>query len=152
MLRLIIFNALLLGSCGYAWFRGRSDERTVAVVSLGASLASLALISSFQTLYSSLEIGVLTVDIATLAAFTYVALRSERFWPLWISGLQLTTSVAHFFKVIDPTLLPIAYSAAARIWSYPILVILAVGTWRSQRRRHNQNEHERSEERRVGKE
>ena len=82
------------------------------------------------------------VDIATLAAFTYVALRSERFWPLWISGLQLTTSVAHFFKVIDPTLLPMAYSAAARIWSYPILVILAVGTWRSQRRARDQNHQE----------
>ena len=142
MLRLLIFNALLLGSCAYAWFRGRSDERLVAAICLVASLASLALISSFQTLYSSLEIGVLTVDIATLAAFTYVALRSERFWPLWISGLQLTTSVAHFFKVIDPTLLPIAYSAAARIWSYPILVILAVGTWRSQRRARYENHQE----------
>ena len=134
MFRLIIFNALLLGSCGYAWFRGRADERVVAAVCVIASLASLALISSFATLYSDLEVGVLLVDIATLAAFTYVALRSERFWPLWVSGLQLTTSVAHFLKVIDPTLVPIAYSAAARMWSYPILIILAVGTWRSQRR------------------
>ena len=134
MLRLIIFNALLFGSCGYAWFRGRSDERVVAAVCIIASLASLALISSFATLYSDLERGVLMVDIATLGAFTYVALRSERFWPLWISGLQLTTSVAHFLKVLDPTLVPIAYSAAARMWSYPILIILAVGTWRSQRR------------------
>jgi len=134
MLRLFIFNALLLGSCGYAWFRGRSDERLVAAICLAASLASLAVISSFRTLYSSLELGVLMVDIATLAAFTFVALRSERFWPLWVSGLQLTTSVAHFLKIIDPTLVPIAYSAAARMWSYPILIILAVGTWRSQRR------------------
>ena len=134
MLRLILFNALLIGSCGYAWFRGRADERVVAAVCIIASLASLALISSFATLYSDLEVGVLIVDIATLGAFTYVALRSERFWPLWISGLQLTTSVAHFLKVLDPTLVPIAYTAAARMWSYPILVILAIGTWRSQRR------------------
>lgn len=134
MLRLIIFNALLLGSCGYAWFRGRSDERTVAAVCLGASVVTLAVISSFNTLYSNLEIGVLMVDIATLAAFTFVALRSDRFWPLWVSGLQLTTSVAHFLKVADPSLVPIAYSAAARMWSYPILIILAIGTWRGQRR------------------
>lgn len=134
MLRLVIFNALLLGSCGYAWFRGRSDERVVAAICLGASLATLAVLSSFQTLYSNLEVGVLAVDIATLAAFVFVALRSDRFWPLWVSGLQLTTSVAHFLKVIDPSLLPIAYSAAARMWSYPILIILAVGTWRGRRR------------------
>ena len=134
MIRLIIFNGLLFGSCGYAWFRGRADEKLVAAVCVIASLVTLAVLSSFQTLYSNLEYGVLSVDIATLGAFTYVALRSERFWPLWISGLQLTTSVAHFLKVMDPTLLPIAYSAAARMWSYPILIILAVGTWRSRRR------------------
>ena len=134
MIRLLIFNALLIGSCSYAWLRGRSDERTVAAICVVATLASLALISSFTRLYSNLEIGVLVVDVATLAAFTLVALQSERFWPLWVSGLQLTTSVAHLLKVIDPTLLPIAYSAAARMWSYPILIILAVGTWRSQRR------------------
>jgi hypothetical protein len=134
MLRLIIFNALLIGSCSYAWLRGREDERIVAAVCVTASLVSLAVLSSFRTLYSNVELGVLTVDMVTLAAFTYVALRSDRFWPLWVSGLQLTTSVAHFLKLFDPTLLPIAYSAAARMWSYPILIILAVGTWRSHRR------------------
>jgi hypothetical protein len=134
MLRLLIFNGLLIGSCAYAWFRGHADERVVAAICFIASLLTLAVISSFRTLYSNLEIGVLMVDIVTLAGFTYVALRSERFWPLWISGLQLTTSVAHFLKVVEPSLLPIAYSAAARMWSYPILVILAIGTWRSQRR------------------
>ena len=135
MLRLFIFSALLFGTCGYAWVRGRSDERIVALTCVTATIASLAVISSLTTLYSGLEVGVLIVDMATLAAFTFVALRSERYWPLWVSGLQLTTSISHLLKVIDPTLLPIAYSAAARMWSYPILIILAVGTWRSQRRR-----------------
>ena len=106
MLRQIIFNGLLLGSCGYAWFRGRTDERIVAAVCIIASFASLALISSFKTLYSNVEYGVLAVDILTLAAFTAVALRSERFWPLWISGLQLTTAITHLLRLIDPTLLP----------------------------------------------
>lgn len=134
MLRLVIFNALLLGACGYAWFKGRADERLVAAICVIASIVSLIVISSFASLYSGLEVGVLIVDLITLGGFTFVALRSDRFWPLWISGLQLTTSVAHLLKVVDPTLLPIAYSAAARMWSYPILIILAVGTWRGQRR------------------
>ena len=134
MLRLLIFSALLFGSCGYAWFRGRTDERFAALTCITATLASAAVVSSFPTLYSGLELGILLIDIATLAAFVFIALRSERFWPLWVSGLQLTTSIAHLLKVIDPTLLPIAYSAAARMWSYPILIILAVGTWRGERR------------------
>src|SRR5215212_4874742 len=134
MLRLIIFNALLVGSCGYAWFRGRSDERVVAAVCALATLFSFLLMYTSATYYSSVEIGLLAVDMSALAAFTYVALHSSRFWPLWVSGLQLTTSIAHLLKALDPALLPIAYAAAARFWSYPILIILAIGTWRGRRR------------------
>ena len=80
--------------------------------------------------YVGVEVGVLIVDAVTLAAFTFVALRSDRYWPLWVSGLQLTTSIAHLLKAIQPDPIPIAYAAAGRVWSYPILIILAVGTWR----------------------
>jgi len=80
------------------------------------------------------EGGALAVDLAVLIAFTFVALQSDRFWPLWVAGLQLTTSVAHFLKALDPHLIPQAYGLAVRFWSYPILVILAVGSWRAHRR------------------
>ena len=134
MLRVILFSALLIGACGYAWFRGRSDERLTAAVCIAASLASLVLMGPVRLRYSNIEIGVLAVDMLTLAAFTYVALRSDRFWPLWVSGLQLTTSIAHMLKALEPNLLPLAYAAAGRSWSYPILIILAIGTWRGQHR------------------
>lgn len=89
--------------------------------------------------YSSVETGILAVDILALLAFTYAALISDRFWPLWVSGLQLTTSLGHLFKVIDPKLLPLAYAAALRFWSYPILIILFVGVWRHQRRKDRED-------------
>ena len=76
------------------------------------------------------------VDLGVLAGFVVVALRSERFWPLWVAGLQLTTSIGHLLKGVDQDLLPRAYGAALQFWSYPILVILAVGTYRSHRRLH----------------
>lgn len=129
-LRLLMFHALLFGSCGYAWLHGRSDERLVAAVCIFANFASFTLRSH----YSGLELGVLAVDLLTLGAFTFVALRSDRFWPLWISGLQLTTSIGHVLKAVQPDLLPFAYAAALRFWSYPILIILVVGTWRGHRR------------------
>ena len=134
MVRLILFNALLAAACGYALWRGRTDERLTAIFCLLATLASIALVAPASQRYASVEVGVLTVDVVTLGAFTFVALRSDRFWPLWISGLQLTTSIAHFLKAAQPDLVPIAYAAAGRLWSYPILIILAVGTWRSSRR------------------
>lgn len=134
MIRLIIFNALLFGACGYALLKGKTDARIVAIICIIATFASSALKAPTSSSYSSVEWGVLAVDLFTFMAFTLVALSSDRFWPLWISGLQLTTSLGHLFKGIDATLLPLAYAAALRFWSYPILIILVVGVWRSQRR------------------
>jgi hypothetical protein len=129
----VIYTILLLGVCGYAFWRGRSDERVAATVCLMASAASLALLGPARLRYSGVEVGVLMVDLFTLGAFTYVALRSDRFWPLWISGLQLTTSIGHVLKAIDEHLVPIAYAAAMRVWSYPILLILGIAVWRGRR-------------------
>ena len=84
--------------------------------------------------YSVVERSDLAIDATMLAAFIVIALRSDRFWPLWVAGLQLTISISHLLKAIQPDLLPIAYGVAERFWSYPILIILAAGTWRSQRR------------------
>jgi hypothetical protein len=130
MTRLILFNLLLFGSCGYALLRGTRDAQIVAIVTLFASFASYALFSR----YTDVESGVLVVDLQTFAAFTAVALKSDRFWPLWISGLQLTTSFGHLIKAWEDQLVPLAYAIALRSWSYPIQIILAVAVWRSQRR------------------
>ena len=134
MLPAYFYWLLLLAITGYALWRGRSDERIVAAACLVASLITYAVLSPRLMRYSQVEIGVLVVDIGVLAVFTAVALQSRRFWPLWVAGLQLTTSVAHFLKAVDPDLLPHAYGVAARFWSYPILLIIAVGTWRGDRR------------------
>jgi len=129
-----VFRILLLATCGYALWRGRSDERIVALVCLVATLASRVAFSPLHVRYTNIETGLLLIDLGVLAAFIFVALRSPRFWPLWVAGLQLTSSTAHLMKAIDENLLPMAYGAAIALWSYPILIILAIGTWRGQRR------------------
>lgn len=131
----LLYWSILLLSCGYAMIRGRADERMVAGVCIAASVISVAVLSPMSVRYSTIEEGEMAVDLVVLAVFLLVALRSDRFWPLWITGLQLTTTLAHMLKAVDFKLLPFAYGAAERFWSYPILVIIAVGAWR-QRRRH----------------
>ena len=136
--RLLIYRALMFGVCGYAIVRGKTDARLVGLAFLIGDLATLALRTRFAGSYQSVEVNVLILDIIAFLAFTYAALISERFWPLWIAGLQLTASFGHLFKAIDANLLPLAYAAALRFWSWPILIILGVGTWRSQRRSHRE--------------
>ena len=129
-----LYWLLLTITCGYSLWKGRSDERMAATVCIVASVVSVLVLSPLAKRYSGVETGELTVDLLVLAAFTYIALRSERFWPLWIAGLQLTASMAHILKSIEIGLMPEAYAAATRIWSYPILLIIAVGTWRNHKR------------------
>ena len=135
MLSPLQYFVVLFAVCAYAFMRGRSDERTVATICVIASVASVAVISPLASRYSQVEAGVFIVDLATFAGFTFVALRSERFWPLWVAGLQLTTLMSHAFKLGRLDLMPQAYAAAARFWVYPIFVIIVIGTWRSHRRR-----------------
>jgi hypothetical protein len=132
--RILLYRLLMYGVCGYALFRGRTDARIVGGVFLIGNFATLSLRSHLVTQYSSVEASVFIIDVICLVAFTYAAMISDRFWPLWVSGLQLTTSFGHVLKRIDSELIPLAYAAALRFWSYPILIILAVGVWRSQRR------------------
>ena len=134
MLGPFIFGPLLLAVCFYAWWRGGSDERIVAATCLAGTVATLLAVSPLHRRYSGVEEGLLLVDLAVLAGFVTVALRSNRFWPLWVAGLQLTTSIGHMLKGIDQDLLPRAYGAALQFWSYPILIIVAVGTYRRHRR------------------
>jgi hypothetical protein len=130
MIRVILFDTLLFGICAFAFVRGGWEARVVAAVCVVANFASYAVVSH----YAAVEKGVLIIDLLTFLAFTGVALLSDRFWPLWVSGLQLTTSMGHLLKGIDADLVPIAYAAALRFWSYPILIILAAGVWRHHRR------------------
>ena len=139
MLSPIVYHVLLVAVSAYAFLRGRSDERMAAAICIIATIATRLVLSPVTSRYSGIEFGVFVVDLLTLAGFVAIALRTDRFWPLWVAGLQLTTLVAHMLKAIKIDLLPHAYAAAGRFWVYPIFLIIVVGTWRShQRRLHEQ--------------
>lgn len=135
MLSPLTYYVILFAVCAYAFLRGRADERIAAATCVAATFATNVVYNP-PGAFSGIEFGVLAVDGATFAAFTYLALRSDRFWPLWVAGLQLTTLVAHALKAVELDLMPQAYAAAARFWVYPIFLIIVVGTFRNHRRAH----------------
>ena len=126
-----IFRILLVLIVLYAFLRGGREERIVAALCLAGAVLSKLVVSPLTERYGEMELGVLVVDISLFAGFVAIALRSERFWPLWVAGLQLTTIVGHFMKALNEELFYRSYGAAIGVWSYPILLILLVGTWRS---------------------
>lgn len=129
-----LYYAILFLVSVYAFVRGRTDERIAAATCILATIAT-NLVYDYRTGFDAVELGVFLVDVGAFAAFTFLALRTDRFWPLWIAGLQLTTVIAHGLKAIQLDLMPQAYAAAARFWVYPIFLIIVIGTWRGARRR-----------------
>jgi uncharacterized membrane protein len=134
-----LFRLMLLLVAVYAFVRGNRDERQVAIVLVTGVVATTVALSPVTHRYNGLETAVMLVDIAVFTGFFWVALRSERFWPLWIAGLQLTTIIGHLLKAIDVHLFARAYGAALSFWGYPIVLILAIGTWRGARRAQRQS-------------
>jgi hypothetical protein len=133
MVRVILFWLLLLMSCGYALWRGRKYERIAALVFVTATVLSF-IGHSPHARYVAIEASDLIIDTSVLVAVVAIALASDRFWPLWVAGLQLVDSTSHLLKAVDADLLPQVYGAAERFWSYPILLILFIGAWRQQHR------------------
>ena len=129
------FFRIMLGIVALsAFWLGRRDERIVGITLVLGVIATHLVISPVAHRYSGVETPVMLVDVAVFLGFLWVALKSERFWPLWIAGLQLTTILGHLMKFIASDLVNRAYGAALVFWSYPIVLILAIGTWRTYRR------------------
>jgi nicotinamide riboside transporter PnuC len=129
-----LFRVLLVLVALYALLRGKRDERQVGLIFVIGVIATELVLPPARERFASVETRLMIVDLAVFAGFLWVALRSERFWPLWMAGLQLTAILGHVLKAIDVELFARAYAAALVFWAYPMLLVLAVGTWRNERR------------------
>jgi len=74
------------------------------------------------------------VDVALLIALCIIALRANRWWPVPVAGCQLVAVLVHAAKLIDAGMIPNGYAFLVTIWSWPMVALLAVGTWTYRRR------------------
>ncbi|HET9637763.1 MAG TPA: hypothetical protein VFP12_00980 [Allosphingosinicella sp.] len=130
----LFFDVVLLLCCGYAFWRGGPPERIGAAIFIAGVLFTRVAVSGAATRYSSIEAGVLIVDVAILSALLVLALRADRLWPLWVAALQAIGAAGHAVKLANPEVIRWAYAFALAFWSYPMLFLLAFGTWNHQRR------------------
>jgi hypothetical protein len=124
---LLIYLVILLSCCGYAIrFGGKSEVYGAAIMVVGSFLTP-AVGYLFDSRWTSTEFGVLLVDLGVLCLFLVLALRSDKFWPLWITAFQVIGVVTHLARFVDPGIIPRAYSIAQGFWAYPMLVALVIG-------------------------
>lgn len=134
MLKVVFYFSLLFACWAYALAKGAAPERIGASIIGVGSILTVVVASGPANRFASVEVGIFLVDVACLLAFLALALRAERYWPLWIAGLQLIGTAGHAVKLVDPEIIRRAYWFILGFWSYPMLFLIVLGTWRHQLR------------------
>lgn len=129
---LIYLSVLILCSL-YASVRGGTPERLGVAILIGAIIASHFAPASGVHRFQQLETGLLTVDAVMFACVVALALRAQRYWPMWMAAILLDTLVTHLL-MLSPPLMPWSYSVMIAAWSYPHPLLLAVAAWRHRNR------------------
>jgi hypothetical protein len=129
----IVYKLLLVTCWIYSILRGGPPERLGTTMLAIFSLLTAAAIPD-KSRFQFLESGALVVDLLCLAAFVMLALRADRFWPLWVAALQLLGVASHGVKFLEPDLIPRTYAFMLAIWSYPMIFLMIIGTARHQAR------------------
>ena len=132
MLRFLLFETLFLGATGYALVRGGWAERSIAVVCLLNFGLTPVLSEPIASAFAGFPLRLFLIDLTALLAIAVIAVRSDRYWPIWMAGMQGATVAAHL-AALTPLINAWTYHWAEVILSYPQLCLLAVATWRHRR-------------------
>lgn len=126
-----IWAVAMLAVSTYAWWRGGWVERVVAVTNVMAWLATIALQN--RTNWVDPQWSVFAVDVAFLGVLLALVVRSQRTWILPAAAFQLLLVITHAAIIVDEGVRARAYITALILWSYLVLISLAVGAhlrWR----------------------
>jgi hypothetical protein len=128
------FFALLLVSSFYALIRGGRPEKIGAVTLLGGACLSALFIRPHGPRFHNVESGVLVIDALIFGIFLWLAVRSTRFWPMWIAAMLGAEVLVHVMLMTVPDVVPEAYMDAIALWSWLAQVLLIVATRRHRNR------------------
>ena len=133
-MRIAIFYVLFVSCTLYALWRGGAPERAVAGSYFAIWLLDGALNLVYPADFADMDPVHLAIDILIWLSFFAVAMRAKRFWPLCLVSLQTIALVAHSAKFMDVSIAPRAYLTMQIASSFPVLILLAIGTYCHQRR------------------
>ncbi len=121
-----ILGLVTLGvACVMAFRFGGRDEQWTAIACIAATLASRIV----NTNYSHMESTILLIDGAMLTGLLLLALKSDRYWPMYATAFQLVGLVVHIGSLTETGDFANAYAVGLIFWSYAVMAALMAGTW-----------------------
>ena len=134
MARALIFSGLLLLASFYAIARGGKPERYAAFMYLAAFVASVLSAQFGSELYHSINWGIAAADLTLAVSLGALALHANRYWTIWASSIQIVAILAHLAKLMVPEIAATAYEITLLVWSYAVIPLLTVATYRHRQR------------------
>lgn len=126
MMIALAFWAFTLLCCGYAAVFGGVDGRRIAIVYVLACLATLAALF-VQPGWTRTNLPTFAVDLVLLVILWRIALRSQRWFATWFTGLHLVAVVSHTASLLVTGYAFKLYFFLQGFWSVPMLLTLAIG-------------------------
>jgi len=112
--------------CVLAVWRGSDDERLASAGLLAAWAISMV---AFRAKSEDTQWAIFAIDFSLFALYLFIALRSVRFWPLFLAGFGLLMVITHLAHAFDTGISGWAYWTAARVWNYLCLFTIGYGAW-----------------------
>lgn len=122
----LAFWILTLFTCAYAWARGGQDGRIAAAMIMGASVLSIPAALAGAS-WEHTEAAMLSVDLLLLIGLYMLALRSQRYFVIWLVGLHLVAVVSHLSTIVAPDFTPRIYRALSSFWALPMALVMFFG-------------------------
>jgi hypothetical protein len=124
----LFYDACMLSTLAYAWWRGGSAERWAAAVNVVASVLSWAIAPAHGQGFHRPEIPMWTVDVLAVAAFMGIMFRSPHHWPMWASACALNgacvTGARFFISAVHYR----TYFATEAVWPVGVMLAINFGT------------------------
>ena len=133
--RILVFLGLTLCATSYAIARGGPPERLAAVLFLLGVAASATLgLFEMPGSFASVPARLVLIDIVWALLFTLLAVRANRLWLVPFAACQVVAALVHVTRLLFPAMIPTSYAFLTMIWSWPMIALLAGGTFAYRRR------------------
>lgn len=134
--RVEVLQLVVLANVLAAWRWGAGPERACALVMLLMALAGQVYHSVVGPTYVLHRIDwvYFTIDAAAVAVLLTIAVLANRIYPLWIGLLQLIAFGAHFARLAEDQITPLAYAIMFFLPSWFQALAVSLGIWLHRRR------------------
>ncbi len=129
---LVIYVTALVGVLWAAFARGDNDTRLAAWITI-IGVAATQLAWAIGPRWTAFDPGIMLVDAGMVLGYGYVAHRSYRWWPIWMTAAQASAMLTHLAPLASPDAMLRLYQLSQPAWMFVVLWTIAHGSLRPPR-------------------